>query len=226
MGSRAVERPLYFKLVGVAALGLLAAAGVAFFAFGHKAPKTAEQLKSDAVIAYKKGDFKSAVGSLEGYLKKNEGDVAARNLLVSAYGQLGNGGAALAQARKVVSVKPRDPETLLRAGQLAARAGHRDEAVAYLERAARAKPKMIQAHQALAGLYFDSKNYGGALREWQRLLALMPAQDAYRAVVYAAIGDTYKTMGKKSEAAKAYSKGIALKPGDKELARKLAEVSK
>ncbi|MCL5292039.1 MAG: tetratricopeptide repeat protein [Actinobacteria bacterium] len=214
---------LKYIYIGLALL-VIAAVGVVYYGFGGRLSKAdPARLRDESYQTYRKSDFKGAILKLQAYLRENQGDIGARNLLVTSYAQVGELASALKEAEKVVKMTPNDADALYRAGQLASELRRFETAVSYYKSAIKARPEMIQYHYRLAEVYTKLKKHDGALLEWEAVLELFPPEEPHRAVVYGKVGDIYLAKGERERAKEAYNKGLAIKPGDQQLTIKLAK---
>ncbi len=94
--------------------------------------------------------------------------------LASAYLAKGNHAAAVDQLERYVHQGGRSPDTLMLLAKELTAAGNRKEAAAILDRLNYIYPMRSDQHQLLGELWLQMDNAGGAIREFQALLAAKP----------------------------------------------------
>ena len=212
-------------IFGTLLLLIIAVVGVVLYdQFKETPEERIERLRTDSYETYRSGDFKEAIPKLESYLAENSGDADARNVLASSYAQTGNLKAALKETDVVLESRPTDADTYYRAGLLAARLGRDREALKYFTSAAGNKPGILQHHYQLAETHTKLKQYADALLEWERVLEMLPEDDAHRATIYGKIGNIYAALNLKTKAKRYFKKGLSINPDDSLVKAGLAKV--
>lgn len=173
--------------------------------------------RDKAAALYGRGEYKAAVPALEGWLIKNENDARSRSLLASAYWQTGRKAKAYEQYKALLKRDPGNAETLYLLSLCAKDLKKPKEELAYMEKAAKAKPDSVQFQSYLAGLHRDRRHYATALKIWKRLLAATPPEQLDQAEIYAEIASIYKAAGSPEDAREAVDSGLALAPDNARL---------
>ena len=94
--------------------------------------------------------------------------------LAKAYLAKGDQAAAVDQLERYIHLGGRDPDSIMLLAKELTAAGNRKEASAVLERLNYIYPMRSEQHQELGELWLEQDNAGGAIREFQALLAARP----------------------------------------------------
>ncbi len=94
--------------------------------------------------------------------------------LAKAYLANGDKAVAVDQLERYVHIGGRDPDSIMLLAKELTAAGNRKEAAAVLERLNYIYPMRSDQHQELGELWLEQDNAGGAIREFQALLAAKP----------------------------------------------------
>lgn len=147
--------------------------------------------------------------------------VPAEELLGQIWIKKGDYQRAEAQFMHLLTIEPRNYTTLFNLGWLAS-ADHRPaDAVKYIEAARDVEPNSPEVHNALGSLYLRQGNLARAESEFLDAVKLAPkyAEAEYN------LGLVYERENKKSEAARAFSRSVALDPGSISAKEALQRVS-
>lgn len=174
----------------------------------EKRTYTKEELRQ----AYRKGEFKDLIPKLDAYLADHKGDYEARIMLASALVVKGNISRALKEYQSLANAKPDNSDVLYQAGIAMGQLGRIKDAIDYLGRATRVSPNVTLYHAELARLLAKDKQYDAALSEWQQVLSQTPADDRYRATVYAEMASIYVAKGQASAAKEIVDNGLQIDP--------------
>lgn len=209
------------KLLGIIGIVLAMAitAGVtAYFVWpssGGKREARSERrnyTKEELLTAYRKGEFKDIVPKLDAYLADHKNDYEARTMLASALVVTGNASRAVKEYQSLVDAKPDNADVLYQAGVAMGQLGRLKDAIDYLGRATKAAPNVTLYHAELARLLAKDKQYDAALSEWQQVLSQTPADDRYRATVYAEMASIYVAKGQAGAAKEIVDSGLQIDP--------------
>ena len=205
-------------IIGILAVVAITAGVTAYFVWPTSAAKrkiqpsarayTKEELKN----AYRKGEFKDLIPKLDAYLVDHKYDYEARSMLASALVITGNASRAVKEYQSLVDAKPDNADVLYQAGVAMGQLGRMKDAIEYLGRATKASPNVTLYHSELARLLAKDKQYDAALAEWQQVLSQTPADDRYRATVYAEMASIYVAKGQAGAAKEIVDSGLQIDP--------------
>lgn len=159
------------------------------------APAASQGASTYAVNA---GSVDGLVERLATRMRENPDDPEGWRLLARSYGALGRFNEAAQAYAKAAARLPGDAEVLADyAESLAVAQGGRlqGEAEGIIERALAADPGNPKAHALGGSAAFGNKDYAGAIRHWERLLLLVPAQSENARAVQASIAEARSLGG-------------------------------
>lgn len=162
------------------------------------------------------GLARRALPLLERAVRNDPEDVAAWEAQGGALAMLGRPDEALAVFQTALLKAPRRERTLVGAALSAERAGLRDAAVAYWERALRVNPWSTHAHAQLARLLGERGEWARALEECRAALRLNPGGAETRMFLVLC----YLRTGDKHRARAEFDRVLALRPAEHEKLRR------
>ena len=137
-------------------------------------PKDPEPHLSAASLLEKQGQFEQAEQEYKLALTLDGKSTDATVGLINVYMRGKKFPEAEALLRKVVEVRPDDPNVHLQLGRVMAVSGKRDEAIAELETAAKVTPGDNSLRRDLADLYLEAAKYDLAAAQYKPLAEAMP----------------------------------------------------
>lgn len=224
MGKHAASKrssifsPRLWGIIGAVFVIAITAGVTAYFIWPspESAPKARSEkrtyAKEELREAYRKGEFKDLIPKLDAYLADHKNDYEARTMLASALVVTGNTSRAVKEYQSLVNAKPDNSDVLYQGGVAMGQLGRIKDAIDYLGRAAKAAPNVTLYHAELARLLAKDKQYDAALSEWQQVLSQTPADDRYRATVYAEMASIYVAKGQASAAKEIVDNGLQIDP--------------
>ncbi|MFQ5700373.1 MAG: tetratricopeptide repeat protein [Acidobacteriota bacterium] len=120
------------------------------------------------------GKLREALAKIEQGVRINPDDAKLHAVHGQCLDALGDDAGALAAYRRSADLNPLDPIVMVETGRLSAKTNHMDEAITYLEEAARLDPLMPEPHRFLAAIYHGMGREEAAAREqatYRRLAA-------------------------------------------------------
>jgi len=136
--------------------------------------------------------FETMVGRLSARMKENPEDTEGWAMLGRSYAVMGRFGESSAAYGKAVARAPKDAQLLADyADSLAMAQGRtlRGEPEQLLKRALAADPKNVKALVLAGTVAFDRNDRAGAVRYWERALAVLPAESEMAQRVRASIAE-------------------------------------
>jgi tetratricopeptide (TPR) repeat protein len=178
-------------------------------------------LKSYGDNFYRQGDYGMAAGQYQGALERNPDLFDARLNLALSLDKLGRTQEATASLRSMLKreTSQREKETIYHnLGAIAARQGHTDEAIAYLEQAVAVSFDERPLLAKLGSLYLDAGQFEEARATLEKALASrLDVTLPYRSMLRAALdNDEYKND---EERLAAIEERLSRDFGDEQLAR-------
>lgn len=181
--------------------------------------------KKQAIALFNKGDFKKAIPKLKVYVDGHPGDTDARSVLAQSYWLDGKNKSALGQYLVIIKIKPNDAATHYRLGILYGLLKEDKKAISSLKEAARINPQLAVFQAELAKAYARGGNYDKAIGSWRQAFTLTPVGNAaYRAGIYAEIGNIYVLKHDVAKARNYYGEGLKLDGDNKYLKSQLDKV--
>jgi predicted O-linked N-acetylglucosamine transferase (SPINDLY family) len=154
------------------------------------------------------GQFAQALAKFEQYTRLAPGDVAGWHGLAATAQQARDFQRADAAAKRMLAVRPADPQLLLLAGNIREDLGDRPGALAYLETAVRLDPRFAQGHNNLGIL---QRSLGLREKAFASFRAALKAKPDYMRA-WNNLGSMLIEDGQSEEARECYRKAIALDP--------------
>jgi cytochrome c-type biogenesis protein CcmH len=142
--------------------------------------------------------LETMVAQLAARLQSNPADSAGWAMLGRSYLVTGRHADAAAAFEKVIALKVEDARVYADyADALAMKAGRRlaGEPMKWVEKALALDPNQFKALALAGSAAFEQKDYAGAVRYWERLIAAQPGDEAFAAQVRAGI-DEARQLGK------------------------------
>ena len=143
--------------------------------------------------------------------------------LASIYGDRADISRALEMLGRAREAAPDDPEVDGEQGLILTRAGRRDEAATYLQKAIATSPDDANVLNAL-GIYAQrrSRRLDQAAGYFQRALEVHPDRDGFRASVHNNLGTVFGEQGQYPDAVEQFKSAITIAPDDLEYRTNLA----
>ncbi|MBI4799594.1 MAG: tetratricopeptide repeat protein [Desulfarculus sp.] len=166
-------------------------------------------------------------GALRGLAPENQPHWYSQMLLGAAAEMAGDDQAAQDHYRLAAQRRPQRGEAMLRLGLLLAKGGQREEALPWLERAAKLPARQEEALYHLGLVSAEAQDYHGALASWEALAQRRPqdqrlALNIERLRYLAGLQDLQ--AGRYQQAAKAWERYLQSRQDDQQLRRDLAEL--
>jgi cytochrome c-type biogenesis protein CcmH len=138
------------------------------------------------------------VDKLAQRMKEQPNDAEGWAMLARSYSVLGRHPEALVAYEKAVALRKDDPTLLADyADSLAVKNNHKldGEPMKLVERALKLDPKNIKALSLAGTAAFDRKDYAGAVKQWEKVVAIGPADNAFVQQLGPAIDEARQLAG-------------------------------
>ncbi len=138
------------------------------------------------------------VDKLAQRMKEQPNDAEGWAMLARSYSVLGRHPEALVAYEKAVALRKDDPTLLADyADSLAVKNDHKldGEPMKLVERALKLDPKNIKALSLAGTAAFDRKDYAGAVKQWEKVVAIGPADNAFVQQLGPAIDEARQLAG-------------------------------
>jgi cytochrome c-type biogenesis protein CcmH len=194
------------RLLALIALAVLALAAAGYAWRGE--PQLALNPPEKAPPPMDEAQIVQMVENLAQRLKQQPDDPKGWAMLGRSYLVMGRADEALAAYREAMKRTPDDPALLTdAAGAMAMAAGQRmtPEAMALVERALKLDPGNLKALSLAGSAAFDREDWAGAVKHWERIVALAPKDADFIPQVQAGIDEARERgkLGGKAAAAPA-----------------------
>lgn len=186
-------------LVAVAAMGAAGYAITGSPRFVSQAPQATPAEPSVAQI-------EQMVEGLAQRMKQEPENLEGWTMLGRSYQVMGRASDAVAAYREVLKRQPESANAMVDvAGALAIGNGQHmtDEALALTERALKLEPDNLKALSLAGSAAFDRQDWAGAVKHWERIVAVAPAGSDFLPQVQAGIDEARQRGGLAAPAAKA-----------------------
>jgi cytochrome c-type biogenesis protein CcmH len=137
------------------------------------------------------------VEKLAARLKEQPKDVEGWSMLARSYSAIGKNNEAVAAFEKAIALKKDDANLLADYGDALAVKNNRTiagEPLKWIEKALKIDPKNLKALALLGSHSFEKKDYAGAVKTWEKLVAIGPADNVFVKQSASAI-DEARTLG-------------------------------
>lgn len=191
------EHRLPVKLLALVGVAVLAVGAAGYAITG--APRLAMNPPQPAAAAHAPGaeQIAAMVDQLAQRLKDKPDDPEGWAMLGRSYMVLGRLNDAVPAFRRAVQLRGEDAGVLAEAAMAIASAENRmtDEADALLQRALKAEPDNLRALSLAGSAAFDRQDWAGAVKHWERILAVAPPGSDFLPQVQAGVDEARQRGG-------------------------------
>ncbi len=170
-------------------------------------PETFEILFSLGQTYLRSGNYARAEVVLNRALKLKPDSAATLALLSQVYSAQNRPVDALDFLARAHKLAPEDPDITLLLARLSMAQSYFEDAIPLLESGLKIAPKRAELHAALGESYFMTDRVEKAVEEFKFLVALNPSAPSY-----AALGLSYRHLGRFDESRKYFQEGLKLDP--------------
>ena len=173
----------------------------------EKRPDTEDAYRRLALIYWRAGDARAAIGTLEAALKNGITQSEVKIKLGQYLALAGQPARAIALLETFTEV---DPDALIALGNAYVAAGRRADAIRTFRRLLAADPKNGLAHENIGVVHLQAREYGPAETELRRALDLDPRL----AGAHTALGVVLAATGRRDEAIDAWKRAVDIDPAE------------
>jgi arylsulfatase A-like enzyme/tetratricopeptide (TPR) repeat protein len=172
-----------------------------------KRPDTEDAYRRLALIYWRAGNPRAAIGTLEEALRNGITQSEVKIKLGQYLAEAGQPARAIALLETFTDV---DPDALIALGNAYVAAGRRAEAIKTFRRLIAADPRNGLAHENIGVVHLQAREYGPAETELRRALDLDPRL----AGAHTALGVVLAATGRRPEAIDAWKRAVAVDPAE------------